>query len=62
MFCPESLLDCVMKSLCLLKRAVKLNNVPYDMLPERNLLTEKVAESERIPLLKQLTELLKADQ
>lgn len=47
MFCPETLLSWISKALRVLKHSVKLNYLPYYMIPGRNLLAEKVSEAER---------------
>lgn len=57
-FRTESLFSWIMKSLRLLKRAVKLNYLPYYMIPERNLLKEKIVESDRLGLVVHLNSLV----
>jgi len=47
-------------TLLFLKRAVKLNRLPYHMIPERNLLLEKVQETERLLLEQTLSDILKS--
>ena len=60
MFRPETLFTWIVRSLLLLKRAVELNYLPYYMIPERNLLPEKVKEFERLPLIQTLSDILKS--
>ena len=60
MFRPETLFTWIVRSLLLLKRAVQLNYLPYYMIPERNLLPEKVKEFERLPLIQTLSDILKS--
>ena len=44
-FRHETLFSWVLRSLRLLKRSVKRNNLPYYMIPKRNLLKEKLNDS-----------------
>lgn len=60
MFRPENLFRWIVKSLRLLKRSVKWNYLPYYMIPERNLLTEKICPIELESLHKDLTRLSKS--
>lgn len=58
-FRQENLIKWIFKALLMLKQATKLNYIPYYMIPERNLLKEKVSELERKPLHDYLTVLIK---
>ena len=59
-FRPETLFSWIVFILLFLKRAVKLNRLPYHMIPERNLLLEKVQETERLLLEQTLSDILKS--
>jgi len=59
-FRDETLITWILRSLMLLKRAVERYVLPYYMIPERNLLAEKVKKPERLPLIQTLSDILKS--
>ena len=59
MFQPETLFTWILRFLRLLKLSVNLNYLPYYMIPERNLMIEKVKNSDLLPFLCTLSDLLK---
>ena len=60
LFRPETLFTWIMKALRLLKHAAKMNYVSYYMIPERNLLIEKINASDRWPLFQTFSDVLKS--
>lgn len=60
MFQPKDLFSWVLKGLLLLKRAMRLNYIPYYMIPGRNLLKEKIRSMERKPLYDKLSFLVRS--
>jgi len=59
-FRDETLITWILRALMLLKRAVERYVLPYYMIPERNLLAEKVKNPERLPLIQTLSDILKS--
>lgn len=57
-FRPETLFKWIQKSLRILQRAATMNNIPYYMIPDRNLFKEKVKAHETRELIKDLTSLI----
>lgn len=60
MFSPNTLFSWIVEALRKLKLFVEVNYLPYYMIPGRNLLVEKIGESERVPLQRCLTDLIQA--
>lgn len=58
-FRHDNLLEWVVKALRLLKRAIKLHYLPYYMLPERNLLTERIEACQRRKLMKDIRNIIR---
>ena len=59
-FRPDTLFSWIVMSLLFLKRAAQLNYLPYYMIPMRNLLVEKVKDSDRLHLEQTLSDMLKS--
>ncbi|KAH3700369.1 hypothetical protein DPMN_075345 [Dreissena polymorpha] len=53
-FRPDTLVMCINKALKYLKECLQKNNLPYYMLPERNLLLNKISRKQRRNVLKKL--------
>ena len=59
-FRPDTLFSWIVMSLLFLKRAAQQNDLPYYMIPKRNLLVEKVKDSDRLLLELTLSDMLKS--